>query len=175
MTPSKIKPELLDLLVSGKFDSFTCPALTQAYFASPRCTSPTKRAASQIVARAVKALEGDQLIVGTSSTSGRAKQYQLTEDFYRIFSVARVAPLSTQEPNAPNESFLAILEGKLHEYKIELLEAIGEVEEYEELSKTAPEKRSQIQVLYDRARDQFSRTQGRVKAIEAVLAEVKRS
>lgn len=175
MIPSNIKPELLDLLVSGKFDSFTCPALTQAYFASPRCTSPTKRAASQIVARAVKALEANRLIVDTSSTSGRSKQYQLTEDFYRSFSVTRGKTVSASESNAANENFVSILEGKLHEYKVELLEAIGEVEEYEELSKTAPEKRKQIQALYDRARDQFSRTQGRVKAIEAVLAEVKRS
>ncbi|WP_043316136.1 hypothetical protein [Microbulbifer sp. HZ11] len=175
MTPSKIRPELLDLLVSGKFDTFTCPALTQAYFALPGCTSPTKRAASQIVARAVKTLKVDNLVVNTSAASARSKQYQLTADFYRIFSVTRGNTVPASESNTTNENFHSILEGKLLEYKVELLEAMGEVEEYEELSKTAPEKRKQIQTLYDRARDQFSRTQGRVKAIEAVLAEVKRS
>nr|WP_138976358.1 hypothetical protein [Microbulbifer agarilyticus] len=120
-------------------------------------------------------MEVDELVVGTSSTSARTKQYQLTADFHRVFSETDSSTVSTRESNAPSDNFLSILEGKLHEYKVELLEAIGEVEEYEELSKTAPEKMNQIQALYDRARDHFSRTQGRVKAIEAVLTEVKRS
>ncbi len=120
MTPSKIRPELLDLLVSGKFDTFTCPALTQAYFALPGCTSPTKRAASQIVARAVKALETDKLVVSTSLTTARSKQYQLTADFYRVFSGAHSSTVTTPKPIEPNENFLSILERKLHEYKVEL-------------------------------------------------------
>ena len=175
MIKTKIKPDLLALLTSGKFDAFTCPALTQAYVSLPTCTSPNKRAASQIVGRAVKSLKAEGLIEtrpgGYSEGNAKSPQYLLTEDFYRLFTCA---PSTSDQPSsvAGDSDFIEELNEKLHDYKIELLEAIGEVEEYEVISKAAPEKMPQIQVLYCRARDHFSKTQGRVRAIETMLSQI---
>jgi len=177
MIKPKIKPELLRLLTSGKFDAFTCPELTQAYFALPTCTSPTERAASQIVGRVMRSLKASGLIEVNrgcaSKGNGRSPQYRLSGGFCQLFEYT---PITGIQPSsvADESDFIEGLSEKLHDYKVELLEAIGEVEEYEVISQASPDKMPQIHELYRRARDHFSKTQGRVRAIETMLLQVAR-
>lgn len=65
------------------------------------------------------------------------------------------------------------LHQKLHNYKLEMLSGIGETEEYDAICKELPHMKSQIQELYDDARDRCTKTLGRVKALEAVIAKQK--
>lgn len=174
MNKLKIKPELLELLMSRGFDVFTCPTLTEAYFALPTCASPSKHAARKVVARAINRLKSEGLVESCSGGK-RAQQYQLTESFFRV--TENLMPKSDQPlPTAPSErELIASLKTRLHDYKVELMEAIGEIEEYEAMSECTPEKLPQIQILYSRARDHFSKTQGRVKAIQAMLSQLQPS
>ena len=54
-----------------------------------------------------------------------------------------------------------------------MLSSIGETEEYDAICKDLPHMKNQIQELYDDARDRCTKTLGRVKALEAVIAKQK--
>lgn len=59
---------------------------------------------------------------------------------------------------------------KLHRYKVEMLTARGETEEYDSLCQEMPHMRDAVQTLYNDANDRCSKILGRVKASESVLA-----
>ena len=58
---------------------------------------------------------------------------------------------------------------RLSNQKLNLLTAIGEVEEYEAIYQELPEMRMQIQELYNESRDRCSKLLGTVKAIEKLI------
>jgi len=166
----KVKTEILHLLNQNGFKVFTCPALTDAYYKLPSCSSPNKRAAGQLVNRAIKLLEKQGAAKKDPCDTRKSPEYHLTTLFYKQAKEGSYKIDST-ETTTQGDPFVANLTKKLNTYKIELLTSIGEVEEYEDISQAAPERTDKIQILYNRARDNYSKTLGRVKAIESLIAQ----
>lgn len=164
MKAIRIKPEILKLLTLDDFQTFTCPVLTEAYYQLPACTSPNKRAAGQLINRSIKLLEAQGFIQKVPHDTAKSPRYHLTA----LFQTHSTSPAIDKRNNG---QFIDDLSKKLSDYKVELLSAIGEVEEYEALSQAMPEKVSQIQALYNSARDHYSKTLGRVKAIESLITQ----
>jgi len=123
MIKPKIKPDLLALLTSGKFDAFTSPELTLAYFTLPGCTSTSERTASQIVGRVVRTLKASELIEvncgDNSKGNGKSPQYQLSDGFYRLFECA---PTTVGKPTSAvsGTEYIDKLKKKLNDYKVAL-------------------------------------------------------
>jgi hypothetical protein len=173
MTPIRIKPELLSLLISERFKHFTAEELHKAYIAIPECRTLTPKAATQFIQRNLSRLEKKGLLVRTNKSQGRHSSYQLTDMFipanYKI-SDPHCSPLRSEITTPDN--FSTELHTKLNHYKQELLTTMGEVEEYDAISSQAPKKREHIQKLYNEARDRFSRTLGKVRAIESLITQI---
>lgn len=169
MNTPKINPELLNLLKSGEFDVFTRPALTSAYFDQPSCKNSSKKGAGKLVARHVNALVSECLVARTSTENTRPISYRLTDKFREIYGYPKPHKVPNEHANI---NFAVELRDKLRSYKVEMLVVIGEIDEYEELSLYAPEKLPEIQDLYRLARDRFSKTQGRIKALENMLSKL---
>ncbi len=65
------------------------------------------------------------------------------------------------------------LKEELSSHKLELLTTIAETEEYETLCQKLPSKQLEIQELYNDARNRYSKTLGKVKAIESLISRTK--
>ena len=62
------------------------------------------------------------------------------------------------------------LKEKLKNQKLELLATIGEIEEYELIANESSQPNDHIQNLYNRARDHYSKTRGRIRALESLIS-----
>ena len=70
-----------------------------------------------------------------------------------------------------NNHYINDLKEQLKKHKLELLTTISEAEEYEVLSSQLPNRRDDLQELYNDARNRYSKTLGRVKAIESLISK----
>ena len=73
------------------------------------------------------------------------------------------------EPQSPKVDPLLQLQDQLSAHKLELLTTIAETEEYEALCQQLPSKQPEIQELYNDARNRYSKTLGKMKAIESLI------
>lgn len=171
MRKRKINQELLGLLTSGRLSDFTVSELKSAYMMLPSCEHHTEKAAWQFVYRTVLHMEKTGLLRRLTAQEGDKTRYQLIG--------RRGAPVSTpaahQLPSgdsieSANEETIRCLKEKLHRYKVEMLSAIGETEEYDSICVELPHMQSTVQTLYNEARDRCSKTLGRVRALESILS-----
>ncbi len=173
MKPIRIKPELLSLLISIGKDSFSRSDLTKAYRALPSSTSLSSRAVNQYVLRNIARLEKKGMLVQISDSISSGPCFRLTDKFDPDYYIVSTPHCPSNLIQTDDENyFIEDLRKKLNHYKIELLTVMGEVEEYEVITKQVPQKRTLIQDLYNEARDQCSKLLGKIKAIESIIARV---
>ncbi|WP_428819990.1 hypothetical protein [Microbulbifer sp. MCCC 1A16149] len=172
MNRPKINSELLKLLKSGEFDVFTCPALTSAYFDLPSCKNTSKKGANKLISRHVKLLLSESFAERVSAKNTRPISYRLTKKFYQNHGHT---DQKVSDVGEVKSKFTSELKDRMRNYKIEILEAVGEVEEYEEISLASPENLTEIKELYRQARDRYSRTHGKIKALEKMLATIEQA
>lgn len=173
MKPIRIKPELLSLLISIGKDSFSASDLTKAYRALPNSSTLSPRAINQYVRRNVSRLEQKGMLVRIPGSKSSRTRFRLTDKFkpdYYLVSEP-LCPPSQNQLEVEND-FTDGLRKKLHHYKLELLTAMGEVEEYDDITKQMPLKRALIQDLYNETRDHCSKLLGRIRAIESIISKV---
>lgn len=166
----RIKPELLSLLTSERFEVFTAPELSRAYLKIPDFQAVGSIAAGQYILKNLKRLEKLQLIEQTGEVVGRSTRYRLSQKFKEAY----LNTLKFQEPR--NESkeevngFVTVLKDRLNNHQIELLTVIGEVEEYEAISHESPQQRTFIQEPYNQSRDNYSKLLGHIRALETLIS-----
>jgi hypothetical protein len=175
MRKIKIKPELLSLLTSGVFNQFTSQALITAYLKLPTSINLNQIQVQQFIFRNLDRLVWAELAIKNNNEKSRHGEYRLTSKFEAgDYSIGpphcKEAKLETKVPIALAEDPLAELRDQLSAHKLELLTTIAETEEYEQLCKQIPSKQSEIQELYNDARNRYSRTLGKVKAIESLIS-----
>ena len=171
MKKTRIKPELLTLLTSGKFETFTAPELTRAYLQLPFCQSLEEKTAGQFILRNLRRLEKKNILERTGEKSGRSVRYQVSQNFSETNMVEGLPHFTAQcKGEKRSEGFVENLRKRHRQCKLELLTAIGEVEEYEAIIKELPQQRENIQELYNVARDLCSKTLGRVRALETLIS-----
>jgi len=170
MKMNGVKSELLIVLRDMTTKQFTVDALTEYYLSHPSSLHSSKKAARQFVYRNMQRL----MKVGQMErlpADGAWPQYRLTDKFRQkeshspapvIINVSEV-PVALVDPMQP-------LRDRLNRHKLEMLSAMGEVEEYDELCEEMPELRDTVQARYNESRDKCSKLLGRVKALESLLA-----
>jgi len=165
MRKRRVNQELFDLLRSGRWNDFTVANLKAAYVALPNCPHRTDKAAWQFVYRNVVRMESRGLISRVSGREGDKVHYRWN------MGSSDVVTTGTPETDFASENMTtSCLKEKLHRYKIDILTAIGETEEYDSVCKELPHMRDDVQMLYNEARDRCSKILGRVKALESILA-----
>ena len=170
MKKTRIKPELLTLLTSGTFETFTAPELTKAYLLLPTCRFLDGKSARQFILRNIHRLEKNKLVERTGTKSGRSIKYRFSRNF--TTNLLEGSPQIAAQDSIENQSdqFIQNLRLRYRQCKLDLLMAVGEVEEYEAIIKESPSQKDLIQELYNEARDLCSKTLGRVRALETLIS-----
>lgn len=174
MRKIKIKPELLSLLTTEKFKRFTGQTLIKAYTGLPSSSDLNQRQVQQFILRNLERLVCTGLASKENEESDLQAEYRLTDKFtsgqYDIGTPHCISkPPKTTTEAADPESLMQLQE-QLNTHKLELLTTIAETEEYESLCKQLPSKKTEIQELYNDARNRYSKTLGKVKAIESLIS-----
>lgn len=171
MTKIRIKPELLTLLESNKHKTFSLSELTDAYLELPSCHDLKGVAARQFVKRNLQRLEDKGFMDRVGHADSRTVTYRLNDSFNKD-SVITCKPHrpDVQAREAVPADFAIGLEEKLKAHRLELLSTVGEIEEYELIGSETPQRREYIQGLYNQARDHYSKTLGRIRALESLIS-----
>lgn len=175
MRKIKIKPELLSLLTSEPFKRFTSQALIAAYKSLPSSENLNQRQVQQFIFRNLERLESAGFLVKQEEPDGKQTVYCLTELFTPAHYIIgtphiKLKPIETKTQEPADTNPLLQLKEQLSAYKLELLTTIAEIEEYEALCEQLPSKQPEIQELYNDARNRYSETLVRIKAIESLLS-----
>ncbi len=170
MTQLNVKSELLIVLNKLTVHQFTVDALTEAYLKDPVSIHTSKKAARQFVYRNMQRLmkTGD---LERLVTKGTWPLYALTKQFTdRTTPPKPIPPVDVTEVIKVKVDPTQSLKERLNRFKLEMLSAMGETEEYNAICSEIPELRDEVQVRYNESRDRCSKLLGRVKALESLLA-----
>ena len=120
--------------------------------------------------RNIKRLEGSGLVKVVGNPNEKPKRYKFTPAFNETYAdvINKTAP-NTKRTVHQTSSFTNRMQEKLKTHKEELLVALGEMEEYDAICKEYPQKINSIQERFNHARDCYSKTLGRVKALESLV------
>lgn len=162
--------EFFDLLASGRWIDFTVSELKYAYQALPNRAHLSDKAAWQFVYRQISRLEKRGLVSRLANQKGERARYRLNDQVTPT-GVSATVERSGQESIEIDSAIRLALKEKLHRYKVEMLSAIGETEEYDAICAELPDMRDSVQKMYNEARDRCSKMLGRVKALESILAQ----
>ena len=173
MTPIQLRPEFLAALEQLKLETFTVHELTEIYLnAFPREHSSHK-SARQFVYRNMQRMMKAGLMARNAIDGGWPK-YSLTSSVKHelIEPPSLEVEQSTKEdiPSSFNTQSILQLKERLHRHRSDMLSAIGEAEEYDELCLAHPNLKGEAQSLYNKARERSALLLGKVKALETLLA-----
>ena len=169
MAKITLKPEVLKVLKALNEGSFTVDQITKMYLAEGSEAHENKKSARQFIYRTILRLIKSGEMAKLDGNKGWPK-YNLTDKFQLRHSPSVNPPSTPPTHRAQNASSDQGLTERLNAHKMELLTAMGEVEEYDAICKDMPNLKEDIQSLYDDSRDRCSKILGRVKALESLLS-----
>ncbi|SMF06419.1 hypothetical protein SAMN02745866_00496 [Alteromonadaceae bacterium Bs31] len=176
-----IKPELLVVLRPFIAKPFTVDQLTTAYLESATCKHSNKKPARQFVYRnMVRMMKADLML--REINKGGWPTYTLSEKFKKItdskditekkelvtVDAPSIAPTAHQKSSTSEA--IKDLSNRLSQHKSDMLCAVGEAEEYDALCAAHPSLKSQIQDLYNHARERSAILLGKIKALETLMS-----
>ena len=167
MKPKHLKHEIFSAFRELIGSSFTVGQAVSVYMASPICSHPEVKPARQFVYRSMKRLIQTGELEKMEADGGWQK-YRFTERFNERSAMS--APLISDRQVTLAANISGNLTERLNHQKLELLSAMGEVEEYDAIYKEIPEMRGKIQSLYNDSRDKCSKLLGKVKALENLIS-----
>ena len=170
MKKATIHPALIAPLHSCHPEGFTVLEFRDAYLTLNKDNPRNKIDARRFVYSHILQLVKRGLLEKHQPSSQSKPVYQITEKGTR--ALRDKGNLDTPSTNLDHqERVRRNLHEKLHHYKREMLSSIGETEEYDAICKELPHMKIHVQGLYDQARDRCTKTLGRVKALEAIIAQ----
>lgn len=136
---------------------------------SPASVHSSKKAARQFVYRNMQRLiaSGDMERLKVTNSW---PLYMLTEQFHKRNSSAKIIKSQATTATTPKADSSLHLKERLSQYKLDMLTAMGEAEEYGAICISLPELKDDVQPLYNESRDRCSKLLGRVKALESLLS-----
>ena len=166
-----LEKDLLTILLTDSFDSFTILELRGAYLAKVGDPGLDKIEARRYVYRHILRLEKKGLLMRKRSAKSGRTYYSKTSDFSakRFKTHITSRPRETRSKPANLNGVKQQLREKLNRYRSELLISIGETEEYKSLHEDFPDLINELQEQYNSARDKCSKIHGRIKAIETLI------
>lgn len=171
-----VKSGLISALSALAGREFTVHDLTEAYLNNPESLHNSKKSARQFVYRNMLRLINSGDLTRVVVDAGWP-HYKLTPQFLARSPLSSPGPTQPSSPpqesitpTRPHYSFQSLKE-RLNRYKLEMLSAMGETEEYDAICIELPELQDEVQPLYNQSRDKCSKLLGRVKALESLLAK----
>ncbi|MCG8314308.1 MAG: hypothetical protein MI976_13960 [Pseudomonadales bacterium] len=171
MTDVKIQPPLLNAIKALKNQAFTVDTLVEAYLAQPDSAHCAKKPARQFVYRNMQRLMRAGLMVKDDSQPGWPL-YTITVDLDPN-DKAHLAPgAGMSSKNTRDDRHtppLEALKKRLGQYQSDMLCAMGEAEEYRQVSQQWPELFEKTQPLYHDSRERSAILLGKIKALETMI------
>lgn len=164
--------ETFKFIVSNpKLDHFSAIELRTAYLiVDNECQLSASETRRLVSAELVKLVNRGWLKKVTTKKKG-ITSYVKT-DLFNLKSKV-VSPLKVIKSNVPLEAALVTgmqeLNCRLQDYKNDLLEGLGEAEEYRALRNQFPEMHNELQPKYHNIRESNSRLLGKIKAVETLI------
>ena len=162
--------ETFKYIVSNpKLDHFSALELRTAYLiVDKECKLSASEARRFVYAELVKLVKVGWLKKVTSKKKG-ITNYVKTKHF-NLNVVSPIQPLNSIVPiEASTVGNMQELSYRLQDYKNDLLEGLGEAEEYRALRNEFPHMHDELQPKYNNIRESNSRLLGKIKAIETLI------
>lgn len=122
--------------------------------------------------RQVQQLVSAELLIRNGNKYSKNISYKKTEKFYETkFLIKKSDALAFAKPNYPEVSIFNSLRKRLEDSESALFCCIGESEEYQLLSETYPELRTQLITCYKQSQKQTSKLQGQIKALQNLIGD----
>jgi len=176
MTNIKMNVLLAKILEGETFNKFTVVKLRDEYLRHSQETLCAKEARKYVYRQIVRLVKLGLLIKNGAKNSHKIT-YKKTALFNEVTLLANSSQEVLDEKPFPisnekklDESSIKMLEKTLNEYKVDMMSAIGESEEYIRLLDSVPEMKEQLREKYHLARDKSSKLLGKIKAIQTIIA-----
>lgn len=149
---------------------FTVDTLTTLYLAQEDCPHKAKKGARQFVYRRLKQMLKRGEIV-RHSDQGKWPMYEIARPSNALMSSHQtpVSNAASQISQELSDRARENLQERMKVLRLEMLTAMGEVEEYSTLEAELPELNIVTCKLVEESRDRCSKLLGKVKAIETLL------
>jgi DNA-binding MarR family transcriptional regulator len=172
MKKIELDSDLLSILLTESFNSFTVLELRSAYLAIINNPQLGPVEARKFVYRHILRLEKKGLLERKHSEKRDRTFYKKTKHFSREQFEISESSLRSSKHHVKGQEIAGIkkdLLNKLNQYKLELLTSIGETDEYKSLCSQFPDLTENLQKRYNHARDNSSKILGRIKALESLM------
>tara|TARA_R110001599_G_scaffold353829_1_gene599381 strand:- start:22555 stop:23082 length:528 start_codon:yes stop_codon:yes gene_type:complete len=166
---------LVEILIKDSFDHFTISKLKDSYLqvSGDKCTVDTRKFVYKQVLRLVKY----KVLHKEGVKHSHDVIYKKTDLFNDVTFVGKdpkthlVLQSKLSKPINSSESTLhSELEDMLQQYKVDMMSAIGESEEYIRLLNYFPEMKDVLSDNYHNARNKSSKLLGKIKAVNTILS-----
>lgn len=167
---------LTNILEDDAFDRFTVIKLRDECLRRSQvtlCSNETRKYVYKQIVRLVKS----GALVKTGTKNSHNIIYKKTTLFNEVNFISKTSSeasdkkylLMFNEEKLENSSTKK-LEATLKEYKVDMMSAIGESEEYIRLLDSFPEMKEQLKEKFHLARNKSSKLLGKIKAIQTIIA-----
>jgi len=174
---TQLDSDLHKILITSSFDDFTVLQLRDEYQILTNRKIPDASDARRYVYAHLKRLVQKGLLVKEKRVGQSKFLYKKTNQFYEsdFYPKAQGAYENAKKPisnsQCSNDASI-FLYSKLKRYKLELLTAIGESDEYESLYSELPSMGDELKARYRQSKDYSSKMLGKVKAIESLIEQL---
>tara|TARA_R110000787_G_scaffold110012_3_gene218634 strand:- start:262 stop:837 length:576 start_codon:yes stop_codon:yes gene_type:complete len=172
----KMNNFLVEILKNETFDNFTVIQLRDKYLESSTSFSDSNEARKYVYKQILR-LVGLGVLIKKGKKNSQTTLYKKTGLFEVTIFISKengdeMKNKSTSRivKKSNDSSSLKQLEFTLNEYKVDMMSALGETEEYIKLLDTFPEMKEQLRESYELARDRSSKLLGQIKALKNAVS-----
>ncbi len=166
---------IVEIIEKESFDKFTLSEFRDSYMNLSNIKCPIE--ARKRVYKQVLRLTQRGILIKEGKKNTHDAKYSKTDLFKKICFIKKVpidklnqGAMKVEIDKVNNDLSISNLEKQLYEYKVDMMSAIGESEEYIKLSKQFPKQKNILKEKYDLSRDQSSKLLGQIKAIKTMIS-----
>ncbi len=172
----KMNGFLVEILKNETFDNFTVTQLRDKYLEISKSVSDTNEARKYVYKQILR-LVGLGILIKKGKKNSQTALYKKADLFEATSFVTKgdgdevIKECTSRIVKKTNvSSSLKQLECTLNEYKVDMMSAIGETEEYIKVLETFPQLKEPLRESYESARDNSSKLLGQIKALEKAIS-----
>tara|TARA_R110001583_G_C5670079_1_gene410727 strand:+ start:14547 stop:15074 length:528 start_codon:yes stop_codon:yes gene_type:complete len=166
---------LVQILEKDSFDQFTISELKEAY--QNISGDPCPKESRKFVYKQILRLVRHKVITKSGDKHSHSVTYKKTSAFSNVDFINKPPKMIHEETTASVDSssyekgiLTSELDNILQQYKVDMMAAIGESEEYIRLLNDYPEMKNILSESYHSSRDNSSKLLGKIKAIKTILS-----
>ena len=163
---------LAEILEKKSFNHFSISQLNNAYLDVSGCKCPLE--SRRFVYKQVLRLLKFKVLYKNGEKNSHHATYEKTVLFQKMTFINKNLETSVCRHPLPLKSnkltYRSELEETLQKYKVDMMSAIGESEEYRRLLNSFPEMKKTLNTNFHNSRDKSSKLLGKINAINTVLS-----